>query len=241
MCLVFPLSIAVGFGMISSIWCYRSLHKLCNMPSFTLLLTNALFFSQVLGPFSSPHLNSTVLNVVHKSWVLRTKDSPSSFCIHIQTFLNACVPQTFVAKYLLHNLVKIPPCQCKQATWMGQKCNDVFRSRYAVEKIGAANIFAQPVSFAQISHCYLWADYKAKSFCIFFLITNDPCLCFRNKFRPMCVLIWRWWKMHWTSSEGPWWLCIQWGCLHMIQLGWSLKIKKTCRELMYAVMCLDYM
>lgn len=51
-------------------------------------------------------MNSTVLNLVCESQVLGTKDSPSSFCGHTHTYLNACIPQTFVTKCLLHNSVK---------------------------------------------------------------------------------------------------------------------------------------
>lgn len=71
---------AVGFRMTSSTCSYRSLHELCNLPSFTLLLTCALFFSQV---FSIPQLNCAGLNHVQESQVLEAKASLSGICGHM--------------------------------------------------------------------------------------------------------------------------------------------------------------
>lgn len=56
--------------MISSACSYSSLHELCSWPGFALLLTCALFLSQVLSPFSIPHLNFAGLSLVHESQVL---------------------------------------------------------------------------------------------------------------------------------------------------------------------------
>lgn len=74
---------AVGFRMISSTLSYTSLHELCNLPSFTLLLTCALLFSQVLSPFSIPRLNSAGLNHVRESQVLGAKAFLSGICGHM--------------------------------------------------------------------------------------------------------------------------------------------------------------
>ena len=78
-----------------------------------------------------------------------------SFCGHMRTYLNSCIPQTFVTKCLLDSLVKVSHThtQCKQAKWRGQKSSDVFRSQCSKENICAPSNFVQPVSFAQISHC----------------------------------------------------------------------------------------
>lgn len=76
----FSFILTVGFEMISSTWSYSSLHELFSLPSFTLLLTCAQFFSQVLSPFSILQLNFAGLNHVHESHVLGAKALLSGIC-----------------------------------------------------------------------------------------------------------------------------------------------------------------
>lgn len=109
--------------MISSTSSYTSLHELCNLPSFTLLLTCTLLFSQVLSPFSIPRLNSAGLNHIRESQVLGAKAFLSGICGHMCPGLSPVSHRQLSPAQFSEDLPFFvsSPTPCKQAKQRGQR------------------------------------------------------------------------------------------------------------------------